>query len=280
MSSRPFRSDFVLREQIADATLRAYHVGFEDNKFRLQNLAEVICRVIPEFAFGPHEGTTLDLTQAWDKMREAAQSVYQTDKFKNRGEFGELILHLLLRDFVGSIPLISKIYFKDTDNATVHGFDGVHIVKNPTKKLWLGESKLYTDGKVGVQSLACDLKDHIEKSYLQREFALISKKIDADFPERDHWLQLMDRQQTLETVFKGICIPLVCTYTSSIFKSHSAETHEYIEAFKSECEALKKHFDGSNVKTDVDVVLMLLPIPSKDELVAELDKRLKATGGI
>ncbi|WP_330558188.1 Hachiman antiphage defense system protein HamA [Acutalibacter sp. 1XD8-33] len=31
-----------------------------------------------------------------------------------RGEFGELILHLLLRDFKNTIPLISKVYFKDS----------------------------------------------------------------------------------------------------------------------------------------------------------------------
>jgi hypothetical protein len=35
------------------------------------------------------------------------------DKDLARGEFGELILHLLLRDFHDTVPLLSKIYFKD-----------------------------------------------------------------------------------------------------------------------------------------------------------------------
>ena len=34
------------------------------------------------------------------------------DRYLRKGEFGELILHVLLRDFKNTIPLISKIYFK------------------------------------------------------------------------------------------------------------------------------------------------------------------------
>ena len=33
--ARPFNSDLVLEERISDSTLKAYHVGFDQNKFRL-----------------------------------------------------------------------------------------------------------------------------------------------------------------------------------------------------------------------------------------------------
>ncbi|NCI49191.1 DUF1837 domain-containing protein [Sediminibacterium roseum] len=37
------------------------------------------------------------------------------------------------------------MYFKDAINVNVHGFDGVHIsINGDQKKLWLGESKLYS----------------------------------------------------------------------------------------------------------------------------------------
>ena len=155
---RPFKSELVLREQISEATLRAYHVGFDQNKFRLQPLVNIIRKVIPEFALGVYEGEALLLTEMVDKLKEAADTVYLTDKYKKRGEFGELILHLLLRDFCGTIPLISKIYFKDAHNKTVHGFDGVQVTTNGgVNKLWLGESKLYINGIAGVRDLAKDL---------------------------------------------------------------------------------------------------------------------------
>lgn len=276
MSSLPFKSDLVFKEKINEATLRAYNVGFDQNKFRLQPLVDVIISVIPEFALGYHQGTAMPITEVIPRLREAAKRVYTTDNYETRGEFGELILHLLLRDYCSSIPLISKIYFKDTDNATVHGFDGVHIVNTASEKqLWLGESKLYNDGEAGVKELAKDLKKHLEADYLRREFNLISTKLPDATPEIDHWRNLLHEHKKLEEVLDSICIPMVCTYTSALFKKHNDNTVPYITDFISECQHLKAIFESKKITTDVDVLLMLLPVPSKVDLVKYLDERLK-----
>jgi len=274
--SRPFKSELVLEEKISKSNFRAYHVGFEENKFRLQPLVDVIRRVIPEFALGYYEGAAIPLTEIVDKLQEAATTVYTTEKYKNRGEFGELILHLLLRDFCNTIPLISKIYFKDSLNVTVHGFDGVHItIENGNKKLWLGESKLYTNGKDGIKDLAKDLKAHIDADYLRKEFQLISRKLPEPVPNIEYWRQLMNKHQKLENILNGICIPLVCTYSSDLFKNHFDETQKYLNDFKQECHYLHDEFKKKSISTSVDVILMLLPVPDKVELNKELDKRLK-----
>ena len=274
--SRPFNSDLVIEEKIAETTFRAYNVGFEENQFRLKPLVDVILNVIPEFALGNHEGPSISLNEMRNKLREAAITVYTTDKYEKRGEFGEIILHLLLRDFCKTIPLISKIYFKDAVNVTCHGFDGVHItVDGAIKKLWLGESKLYTNGQAGVKALAKDLAEHIKADYLRQEFILISRKLPETTPEIEYWKALMHRNQKLESIYNGICIPLVCTYSSDIFSGYSNETDEYIEAFKKECYSLKELFEEHKISTSVDVILMLLPVPDKNELSKELDRGLK-----
>jgi len=121
--TRPFQSDLVLRQQLSESTLRAYHVGFEQNRFRLIPLVDLLCRIIPEYALGPHAGQNFPLPVSWDHIREAARLVYTTDNYQKRGEIGEIVLHLLLRDFCKSIPLISKVYFKDSPNVTVHVLD-------------------------------------------------------------------------------------------------------------------------------------------------------------
>ncbi len=237
--NRPFKSELVIDERISEATLRAYHVGFDQNQFRLQPLVEVIRRVIPEFSLGYYEGNSIPLTNIVERLKEAAEIVYQTDKYQRRGEFGELILHLLLRDFCNSIPLISKIYFKDTPNIPVHGFDGVHVtMEGDDKKLWLGESKLYHNGKHGVKNLAEDLKNHIQADYLKREFTHITKKLSNDVPEINYWRKLMDKHQTLDKVYSSIVIPMACTYSSDLFKKHNHETQVYIDDFRNECESL------------------------------------------
>jgi hypothetical protein len=60
-------------------------------------------------------------------LRAAAQRVYATKKFANRGEFGELLLHIAARQVFNTLPEI-KVYYKDADNDTVKGFDSVHAV--------------------------------------------------------------------------------------------------------------------------------------------------------
>jgi hypothetical protein len=281
VSAKPFNSHLVLEEVIGDATLRAYSAGFEQNVFRLQPLVSLLCDVIPEFALGYHAGTAIPLPELRRRLKEAATRVYTTDKYHKRGEFGELVLHLLLRDFCGSVPLISKINFKDADNATVHGFDGVHVVVDGSEKqLWLGESKLYADGNEGVKELAKDLGKHLQRDYLRREFSLIETKLPEQTANIEYWRQLFHEYTRLEDILDRIVIPLVCTYSSDVFAHHSDATSEYLTAFKAECIAMHQMFLKHKIATDVDVVLMLLPVPSKVDLVDELHKRLKAMQSI
>lgn len=273
--SKPFESDLVLSEHISEADFRVYHVGFEANKFRLTPLIEVIRKVIPEFAFGYHDGMKISFTEMVERIVEAANTVYLTDKYKKRGEFGELILHLLLRDWCNTLPLVSKIYFKDAHNATVHGFDAIHVtIDGDVKKLWLGESKLYLDGTSGVKELAKDVVSHVNGDYLKKEFELIRRKIPEEIPEVEYWTNLMHKHKNLDVVFDSIVIPLVCTYTSSIFNDHNDNSKEYFEALEHECRELFKTFKSS-VSTDVELLLLLLPVPNKDDLNKELDERLK-----
>lgn len=273
--SKPFESDLVLSEHISEADLRVYHVGFEANQFRLKPLVEVIRKVIYEFAFGYHAGTNIPPTEMIERIVEAANTVYLTDKYKKRGEFGELILHLLLRDWCNTLPLVSKIYFKDAHNATVHGFDAIHItIDGVEKKLWLGESKLYSDGESGVKELAKDVLHHVNADYLKKEFELIRRKIPEEIPEAEYWKNLMHKHKNLDEVFNSIVIPLVCTYSSPIFNSHDDNSKAYFDALEFECRELFKTFK-SNVSTNVELILLLLPVPNKDELNKELDERLK-----
>ena len=275
--ARPFKSEKVIDEYLSEGSLRAYHVGFEQNKFRLKPLVDIICRVIPEFSFGYHEGVSVPHTEMYEKFQEAANIIYQTDKFQKRGEFGELILHLLLRDFHQTIPLVSKIWFKDSHNIAVHGFDAVQItVEEGNKKLWLGESKLYKSGKDGVTELVEDLKKHVEADFLRKEFGLLYKKLPNQIPDIEHWRDLMDKHTVLETVFDNIVIPMVCTYTSELFNNHVEATKDFFDAFTKECKGLYDHFESKKIATNVEIILLLLPVSCKDELNTELHNKLKA----
>jgi len=301
----PFSSEKVITQHISEADLKTYFVGFDINDsnerfYRWDHLIDILQSVIPEFAFGFHDGTDTDNTKLTKTLREAAKSIYRIkefeesrqiyeadgkiddnveEKYLRRGEFGELILHLLLRDFHDTVPLLSKIYFKDAYGSTVHGFDAVHI-QPKTKTIWLGESKLYVDGKNGIKALIKDIKDHFKKNYLDDEFAIISKKIKPydNIPKKDYWLDLMNERTKLSDLLDSITIPLVCTYTSNNFTEYDDETiQEFIDEYEKEVRGLKQYFDQNNdhpLKTNLNVILLLFPVQCKNELVKRMHKKL------
>jgi hypothetical protein len=274
-TKRPFESDRVLVEYIRQAGLCGYHVGFDRKAFRLEPLVDVIRSVIPEYALGYHQGQTVAIPQTIEKLKEAANTVYKTPNFKRRGEFGELILHLLLRDFHGTIPLVSTIYFRDAVNVPAHGFDGVHVIDTPTsKKLVLGESKLYKSGDDGIANLLLDIKKHLNNDYLQQQFNLVSRKIPPECENIQHWQNLLHKHQRLDTVFESLVMPMVCTYNSELFVNHTDNTVNYFKDFEEECIALFEQFKKGKKEPKVEFILLLLPIPCKDTLNTALNERL------
>ena len=306
--STPFGSEKVIKQQISEAELTTYLVGFDINdkggkEYRWKDLTNKIMLALHEFAFGIHNGDKTLNTETYQKLCEAANSIYKIhgfqqvrdlylngghiddnvkDKYLRRGEFGELILHLLLRDFHQTIPLLSKIYFKDSLGHTVHGFDAVHVQPS-TKTLWLGESKLYIDGNNGVKALSEDIVEHFKQDYLNNEFSLISKKIKLfdNIPEKEYWLNLMDNCTKLSDKLNAINIPLLCVYTSDNFSKYDDESiAAFIQEYEDEVRGLKAHFDRNNnhpLKTNLNIILLLFPVKCKIELVKRLHRKLSIT---
>lgn len=301
-----FGSERVIKQRISESNWSTYLVGFDINdagvrEYRWNNLIKLLINVIPEFAFGFHDGTQTDNTELISKVSDAARSIYKIDEFQKakdiylngsyikdddlaqaylrRGEFGELILHLILRDYYSTIPLLSKIFFKDSYGHTVHGFDAVHIEPN-SKTLWLGESKLYIDGKRGVSALIQDIKEHILRDYLHDEFTLVSKKVKLfdNIPEKEHWLNILDSSTTLSEQLNSITMPLLCTYSSDNFSKYDNEAlQEFIDEYEREVRNLKEYFDNNNdhpLKTNINTVLLLFPVKCKVELVKKLHYKL------
>lgn len=334
-----FNSIDVIHQHISEADLRTYFVGFDFGKFRYDALTEILMDSIVDFAFGYHTG----ILKKYDrrKLIEAAKSIYNIkeyskvkeiyvdhdssisdcelkveDKYLKRGEFGELILHLLLRDFIGTTPLVSKIHFKDTDSETVHGFDLVHIgpdlVNQGKNSLYFGESKLYSRkdgraGQYGVYDLIDDVKSHFTSDFLYREIALIGKKKYAFIPpeeyddantkkeylkflvDKKYWFnrleQVEQKKAKLEDFLDSVTIPLVCTYQSNIFDKHNDEkSSDFLSDYEHEMNELKGVFNkklknveykiGEPIKTNLNILLILFPIPSKKDLVKILHQKL------
>ena len=121
-----FWSEKIIDKVVDWVWIKWFHVNFDINNdwnyvYRHDAFVKVLLDALVEFAFWFHEWKETKDTQLLDKLVDAAKAIYEINEFKEiydlynsggnldnipiadkylrRWEFGELILHLLLRDF-------------------------------------------------------------------------------------------------------------------------------------------------------------------------------------
>jgi Cap4 SAVED domain len=232
---------------------------------------------LPEFSLSYSERESINDTNLVSQLRKAAQIVYDTDKYDRRGEFGELILHALMREAVGTRSAISKIYFKDAVNITVKGFDAVHVLATPNGlELWLGEVKFYKSITQAIADVVPELEAHFQDDYLKKEFVLITNKLDPNWDGTEKVKALLHRNRSLDEVVTAIVVPVLLTYDSSTVKNFDQASAQYKAALEAELTVNYQRFVAKNTVTKVRIELFLFPMASKDDLLGQLNKRLKA----
>lgn len=234
-----------------------------------------------DFILAHGEKEALTSATAGRQLYEAARIVYQTDKYRNRGEFGELLLHVVMRQFYGTLPAVSKLFVKTGVNDTVKGFDAVHVAVDGTDlELWLGEVKFYTDARQAIRDVAAELHDHFRAEYLRNEFILIGNNLDPAWPHADILKRLIAPQASLDGIFCKVHVPVMVTYESPAIGKH----RETSDAFQADLLIeLKQHWATFSETTLPDQVLIhfiLVPLGSKKSLQKALDERLKALQGL
>jgi hypothetical protein len=204
-------------------------------------------------------------------------SVYVSQNYASRGEIGELLLHVMLRQVFNTLPTICKYFYKDSRNDTVKGFDNVHVVvEGQELQLWLGEDKFYSDVSAAIDAVIPELKEHTTRNYLRAEFTAITNKIDPTWPHAERLRKLLDRNTSLDEVFQAVCIPVLLTYDSTVMNSHTAVTSAFLTAFEEEVCGHHGNFARRSLPNDLRVHLFLFPMKRKADLVSAFDKRLRA----
>jgi len=266
-----------IRVEIIDETppLCAACAGYEVGEWRQSRLCSHILEWLPEFALKYSEWVNLTSADAVAKIAKSALAVYQSEKFKRRGEFGEILLHILLRQYVGTIPAISKIYFKDSRNDTVKGFDAVHVREDGDElELWLGEAKFYNDYTAAARDAIEEIKEHTMREYLRAEFVAICNKIDDEWPRGKDLRLMISENVPLDKIFSILCIPVLLTYDSEAINANQAANSKFIEHFKEEVIANWEDFRGKLPEIPIRVHLFLLPLKSKADFVQEMHDHL------
>lgn len=241
-----------------------------------RELAKHLLNWLPEFALKYSEWDGLNAGNAVELLSIAAASIYKSEKYAKRGEFGEILLHVMIRQKFNSAPAISKYFYKDSSNDTVKGFDAVHVVGEPGEwELWLGEVKFYNDTYKAVSDVVEELKDHMQRDYLRSEFTAITNKLDDSWGEAAKLRDLLHQNTSLDKIFEKVCIPVLLTYDSRAIGSHTSICEEYQRAFEEEVFKYHDLFASKQLPTNVVVRLFLLPLKEKAVLAKQMDEELK-----
>ncbi|MBO4333591.1 MAG: DUF1837 domain-containing protein [Paludibacteraceae bacterium] len=267
----------VVHHEDGNRDLNGLCVGFEMKSWRKEQLVNYLMDYIPEFALTYSELKSIDPRDIRRMLRNAAKAIYTSEKYQKRGEFGELLLHVVVRELYNTIPAISKIYYKDSPNDTVKGFDAVHVICHGDElELWLGEVKFYTDINDAINDVVQEIFEHIKSDYLRTEFIAIKNKIDSNWPHADRLKLLLDPNTSLDVVFDKACIPVLLTYDSKVIAKYDRSSEVYFAEITTEFEKLYKIFvEKISNKVPLTIHLFLLPLKTKAELVSCFNQKLK-----
>ena len=241
--------------------------GFEEGRWRAPALTDdLFQRHLTSFALSYGDYVSISGETAAKSLKRAAQVVYATDKYRRRGEFGELILHAALVDFFGATPAVSKIFYKDSDNDTVKGFDSVHLVNTDHGiEIWLGEAKFYKDLTDAIREAVKSIGEHLERDFLRREFVAITNKVDRTWPDAEEFMNALDEAVSLDDIAQKLVIPVLLTYESPATAAAKAHDKAYVAALEAEASAAWTKFVGYELESRLQVTLQLILVPLQDK---------------
>jgi hypothetical protein len=250
--------------------------GYEFGKWRCEPFAFHLAEWLPDYAL-PEEELRVNHANSLVKINQAAVRVYTSAKYEKRGEAGEIALHAVCRDFFGTIPISPRVFYKSASNDVVKAFDMVHARVSDGKpvEIWLGESKLYADGASAISEAISSIRAHIEGGFLANEKILLGPQIPKTTPRYEEISAMFKKQASLDVLLNNavFAVGILCDSISAK-KAKKRDAH-YIAGAKGELASLARAVTNSGLTAQLRLVLIYVPLASKDALVKAFDARLK-----
>jgi Cap4 SAVED domain len=197
------------------------------------------------------------------------------------GEFGEMLLYILVQEILELPQLISKMSLKTSGQLHYQGADGIHVKYDSTNdnlSLYWGESKMEQTIYSGVKNCFDSLKSSLLDTYghdstQTRDLQLITSNISENInnPDLENILVRyfdLDDDLSNKLKYKGICF---VGFDSDNYPSAPMEktTEDIIVAFRLE---MTKWLEtsGKQIKRHInlekfEIHLFLIPFPSVQE---------------
>jgi hypothetical protein len=250
--------------------------GFELNAWRCVPFAEHLIEWLPEYAL-PEEELAVTHANMYVKLKQAAIRVYTSEKYKKRGEAGEIALHAICRDYFDTLPISPRVFYKSATNDVVKAFDLVHarFPAGGGVELWLGESKLYADTKEAIAEALKSVAEHLEQGFLKVQKLLLGPQISKTTPHYDELMQLFEPQTSLDKFLQAGVFVIGILSNSNACAAAMKIDDVYKAALEDEFAVIRDRLAKSGLTKNIRVLLLYVPLANKNELVDAFDAKLK-----
>ncbi|MFM5622176.1 DUF1837 domain-containing protein [Aeromonas veronii] len=252
-----------------------YHLNYENGQYREDELVKIIRGALPHFALTPDEFQRMIGDEDLDEMYRLAFSRISKAKKDKKGDYGELLLFLILKSFYGADRLVTKVRLRSSVKDQIKGFDCAHfsIDEHNEIKLWLGEVKFYKSFSAAINDVIDEIHEHVRTDYLKNEFSILCPNIEynKDIKIPDELIEYLDGSIPLDQI--KIVIPALITYESAEIKNHKEVTQKFTDAFKKQFEEKFAYINNKSLSTpkNVEVFFILLPLSNVASIKEKLD---------
>lgn len=152
------------------------------------------------------------------------------------------------------------------------------LLKEAASRLFksAGEAKLYTDMAQAVTAALASLQGHLDAGFLEETKILIGPKIEPTSPGYKKLQWLFDDGNTLDEIISRIVVPVLIASDSKAAADYKTSGDQYDNLVIEEYAYVKGRFESSEIAKRARIVVMYVPLASKDLLVTEFAKKLGA----
>lgn len=280
------RTMYVVREDFALAPKKdhiATCINFNDLQSMRDNFVNELRDLILQFVYSPEriESIHKDLVASKKDKWAACSAVLARahSKFRAssvRGQFGELLLSVLLQHHFRAVPVLRKMPITTGPEVERHGMDAVHIAHVDGKyRVYLGEAKAYSAERRALRSALENAVTDIVQQHYPNHRRELDLYIHEDFMPAS--LEPIVQDYIRGTLDAEVHLVGLIAYDAKIDLSLLKTRQARLDAFVDDVRQSVKGFAESKVVQGIEPALL----PRMNYVffpVHELDKLIEAFG--
>ena len=256
----------------------SFHLDYESETYRQSELIKLIRDTVIYFALTKDELSKINSesfsqfqTRAWKRISDRPK--------EKKGDYGELLLFLILEVFYPARKLITKVRLRSSFGDEIKGYDCAHfsIDEKADICLWLGEAKFHQDFSSAIFKAVESLNEHITDKAIKDELSILEgNNCEIEEETRAKIEEYLNSGISLDKMkFK---IPILLTYDCEIVKNHSNICDAFIQEIKEDLEKKYSIIDKKKIslKPNIELHFIIFPLESVKEIKEELEKIEKA----